>query len=129
MVSKHLRHVCIHRSIQFCILSTVPSGPPLNLTISVTPRTMLLFWSPPHAADRNGIITNYTVTCSLVNDIIQRTTTRETRLTVTGLEPFTNYTCSVSAATVVGSGPALVKSVVTGKGKTLQFILILMLQI
>ena len=77
---------------------------------------MSLFWSPPHAVDQNGIITNYTVTCSLVDDIIQHMTTSGTRLTVTGLEPFTNYTCSVSAATVVGSGPAVVRSVVTEKG-------------
>ena len=90
---------------------------------------MSLFWSPPLAADQNGTITNYTVTCSLVDDIIQHTTTSETKLTITGLEPFTNYTCSVSAATVVGSGQPVVKSVVTGKGKTFQFIFILVLQI
>ena len=97
------------------ILFSVPSGPPLNLTASVTPQTMSLVWSPPHVDDRNGIITSYAVNCSLA-DVIS--TTSETRLTVTGLEPFTNYTCSVSAATAVGSGPAVVKNVVTAEGKT-----------
>ena len=116
-----MNSVC-HRSVLFYIKFTVPSGPPLNLTISVTPRTMSLFWSPPLAADRNGIITSFTVNCSSADDIIQRTTTSETRLTVTGLEPFTNYTCSVSAATVVGSGPAVVKSVVSEKGIVLQIL-------
>ena len=100
------------------ILFSVPSGPSLNLTALVTQRTMSLVWSPPHVDDRNGIITSYTVMCSLADVIIHRSTTSETRLTVTGLEPFTNYTCSVSAATVVGSGPAVVKNVVTEKGMT-----------
>ena len=94
----------------------VPSGPPLNLTALVTQRTMSLVWSPPHVEDRNGIITSYTVMCSLADVIIHQSKPSETRLTVTGLEPFTNYTCSVSAATVVGSGPAVVKNVVTAKG-------------
>ena len=98
------------------ILFSVPSGPPLNLTALVTQRTMSQVWSPPHVDDQNGIITSYTVNCSLANVIIHHSTTSETRLTVTGLEPFTNYTCSVSAATIVGSGPAVVKNVVTAKG-------------
>ena len=95
---------------------SVPSGTPLNLSALVTQRTMSLVWSPPHVDDRSGIITSYTVMCSLAVVIIHRSTTSETRLTVTGLEPFTNYTCSVSAATVVGSGPAVVKNVITAKG-------------
>ena len=105
----------------FYSLITVPSGPPLNLTATVTPRTMSLVWSPPHVDDRNGIITSYTVICSLAGIVVHRSTTSETRLTVTGLEPFTNYTCSVSAATVVGSGPAVVKNVVTEKGEYFTF--------
>ena len=103
-----------HVLIQF----SVPSGPPLNLTTLVTQRTMSLIWSPPHVDDQNGIITSYTVMCSLVDGLVHRSTTSETRLTVTGLEPFTNYTCSVSAATVIGSGPAVVKNVITAEGKT-----------
>ena len=100
------------------ILFSVPSGPPLNLTALVTQRTVSLVWSPPHVDGRNGIITSYTVNCT-VNFVTNFTsTTSETRLTVTGREPFTNYTCSVSAATVVGSGPAVVKNVITAKGKS-----------
>ena len=82
---------------------------------------MSLVWSPPHVDDRNGIITSYTVMCSSVDALVHHSTTSETRLTVTGLEPFTNYTCSVSAATIVGSGPAIVKNVVTEKGNILKF--------
>ena len=89
----------------------------MNLTVSVTPRIMSLVWSPPHTDVRNGIITSYTVMCSLADATIHHSKTGMTRLTITGLEPFTNYTCSVSAATVVGSGPAVVKNVVTKKGK------------
>ena len=105
----------------FYSLITAPSGPPLNLTATVTPRTMSLVWSPPRVDDRNGIITSYTVICSLAGIVVHRSTTSETRLTVTGLEPFTNYTCSVRAVTVVGSGPAVVKNVVTEKGEYFTF--------
>ena len=33
----------------------------------------------------------------------------------TNLRPFTNYTCSVRAATIKGEGPAAVESVVTNE--------------
>ena len=105
----------------FYSLITVPSGPPLNLTATITPRTMSLVWSPPLDDHQNGIINSYTVMCSLASIVVHRSTTSEARLTVTGLEPFTNYTCSVSAATVVGSGPAVVKNVVTQKGEGFTF--------
>ena len=79
----------------------VPSGSPLNFIISVTSRTLTLSWSPPLPSQRNGVIISYLVTCNSKNS----TRTSSTSLTITGLQPFTNYTCTVSAATMVGDGP------------------------
>ena len=99
----------------------VPSGPPENVNFLTTTQSFIITWSPPSIADQNGPIVNYTVFCSLRDDVIyQRTAAaNNTNANITELEPFTNYTCSVSASTVVGTGPAAVRSVVTEKGKLL----------
>ena len=88
------------------LLFIVPSGLPQNFTNSVTSRTLTLSWSPPLLSQRNGVIISYLITCSSGGSIINGTRTSSTSLTITGLQPFTNYTCSVRAATTVGDGPA-----------------------
>ena len=92
------------------IFYIVPSGPPQNLVSSVTSRTLTLSWSPPLPSQRNGVIISYLITCSLGGNIINSTRTSSTSLTITRLQPFTSYTCSVSAATIVGDGPAATAS-------------------
>ena len=74
---------------------------------------LTLSWSPPLSSQRNGVIISYLITCSSGDIIINTTRTSSTSLTITGLQPFTNYTCSVSASTIVGEGPAAAKSIVT----------------
>ena len=73
-------------------------------------------WSPPSFSDPSGVISNYTVICLLNHDVINRTVTTFTKLTIVGLEKFTNYTCSVRAVTPFGTGRPIVKSIVTDKG-------------
>ena len=73
---------------------------------SATSRALNLSWSPPLPSQRNGVIISYLINCSLGGSIINSTRTSSTSLTITGLQPFTNYTCSVRAATIVGNGPA-----------------------
>ena len=92
-----------------------PSGPPQDFIISVTSRTLNLSWSPPLPSQQNGVIISYVLTCSSGGSIINSTRTSSTSLTITGLEPFTNYTCSVNASTVVGDGPAAVRIVETSE--------------
>ena len=84
----------------------VPNGLPQNSSVqSVTSRTLTLSWSPPLLSRRNGVIISYLITCSSGGSIINSTRTSSTSLTITGLQPFTNYTCSVRAATKLGDGP------------------------
>ena len=107
--------MCIYKQLflNYCI---APSGPPQDFIISVTsPRSINLAWSPPLPSQRNGVITSYFTNCSSGYTIINTTRTSSTSLTIAGLEPFTNYTCSVSAATVVGDGPAAIIQTMTAE--------------
>ena len=85
-------------------LYSAPSGPPINLIVKVTSRSITLSWSLPLLPQRNGVIINYLIDFivgSAVNSIRQPGTS----LNIPA-DPFTNYSCTVSAATVVGDGPA-----------------------
>ena len=97
------------------LIHEVPSGPPQSLVSSVTSRTLTLSWSPPLLSHRNGVIISYLITCSSGGSIINSTRTSSTSLTITGLQPFTNYTCSVRAATTVGDGPAMMQDNLTSE--------------
>ena len=74
---------------------------------------LTLSWSPPLPSRRNGVIISYRINCSSGDIIINTTRTSSTSLTITGLQPFTNYTCSVSASTIIGDGPAAVVNTTT----------------
>ncbi|KAK4315471.1 hypothetical protein Pmani_013386 [Petrolisthes manimaculis] len=79
-----------------------PGGPPLYVTVSGAPTndSMTIQWNPP--AVPNGIIINYEVTWSPDEG---KHNTSDTTYTLTGLQPCTNYTIEVRAATSKGSGP------------------------
>ena len=101
--------------ILLSITNSVPSGPPQSFRLVAMSHNITLSWSPPLPSQRNGVIISYLITCSSGGSIINSTRTSSTSLTITGLEPFTNYTCSVRATTVVGDGPAAVNTVETQK--------------
>ena len=101
-----------------CIHYTVPSSP-LNLYVSTvpgSPNQLSALWSLP--IPKNGIITAYTVYCNTsasqaypeqmigpnlatVRSVVNGTTLTAT---ITGLNPYTNYDCYVTANTSVGEG-------------------------
>ena len=84
----------------------VPAGPPLNFTFASTdPTVLILSWSLPKESLRNGVITGYEYMCADVHSGPQPTP--ELTATILGLTPFTSYNCSVKAATVNGTGPAI----------------------
>ena len=101
------------QTVTINVVLTVPSGPPQEFAISVTSHSITLSWSPPLPSQQNGVITSYVLNCSSGGNNVNRTRTSSTSLTITGLKPITNYTCSVSASTIVGDGPAAVRSVAT----------------
>ena len=63
-------------------------------------------WQPPTEEDKNGIITQYTVTVTeVLTGVVQSHTTGNTQLRVEALHPYYSYHCNVAAATVIGYGP------------------------
>ena len=101
------------------IVTTVPSSPlaPSVSTVPDSPNQLSASWSPP--IPKNGIIIAYTIYCNTsaslaypeqiigTNVPTARSVVNGTTLTVTfstGLIPYTQYDCYVTANTSVGEG-------------------------
>ena len=85
--------------------------PPRNLTVTTITSTSATFsWSPP--VKPNGEITKYQIQCLPDEDHIV-SDSQTTSATLSGLLPYTNYSCSITAHTSVGGGPAATTSVAT----------------
>ena len=107
--------MCMHGLtflFDYLLLFIDPSGPPQNIIFNAASHSITLFWSPPIVSQQNGVITRYFIACISKSGNIDRNT-NNTSLNITGLEPFTNYTCFLNAATVVGGGPVAVIQIMT----------------
>ena len=89
------------------LISTAPTAPPeLFQAVSIGARSAILSWELPIESGRNGNITSYSVACSdadinlIVNDEVS-----DTSFTVEGLQPYSQYNCTVTASTSAGEGP------------------------
>ena len=100
-------------------LTSVPTGPPLNLVIrSATSTSLTLSWESPSPVHQNGAIFNYTVTCvpgSGLPPLVSVFTTAGTH-TLNGLTPATSYACSVLATNLYGNSPPANVSALTEDG-------------
>ena len=84
-----------------------PSGPPTHFDVKAISSTSLnVSWSPPLPEHQNGVITNYTIIITDLDDeneidyvILNHS------LTVSSLDPHTAYGITVFAATSSGIGP------------------------
>ena len=96
-----------------------PSAPPESLVVREKgAHWAMVGWSIPPEAERNGIITIYTVQLTDTNrTFIQNETVavqdpsfgspQSLTHNVTSLKPYTNYTWTVAATTTAGAGPFL----------------------
>lgn len=88
----------------------VPSGFPQNLhSESSTATSVQLTWQMPLLAERNGIITKYTILYRDINVAYQPVelpvVPADTSMTLSGLKPDTTYDVKVRAHTSKGPGP------------------------
>ena len=91
------------------MLSAVPSGAPVSVMASaVDSRTLRISWSPPPPASRNGIITEYVLSLSVMETGAQsqhRATGSDSSLSISDLHPDYTYTYTLAATTALGMGP------------------------
>ncbi|XP_025053315.1 receptor-type tyrosine-protein phosphatase delta isoform X15 [Alligator sinensis] len=88
----------------------VPSGFPQNLhSESSTSTSVQLTWQPPILAERNGVITKYTLLYRDINvahhPVEFPIAPADTTMTLSGLKPDTTYDVKVRAHTSKGPGP------------------------
>ena len=91
-----------------CYNSTVPSSPPRNVMVtSVDPASLMVSWQQPPTADRNGPITGHVIQYTRVgsSDMMSVTVTSGTTRTISGLVAYVDYSVTVAAMTVNGTGP------------------------
>ena len=86
------------------LICLVPGGPPQNFSITGTSHTLNFSWFPPPSLQHNGVITDYNLTCT-VGGMINSNRVNDTSFVIR-VDPFTNYSCTVRAATTIGDGPA-----------------------
>ena len=107
-------------------IHTAPSGSPCGLRVSHRlPTTAKLSWTPVQEDKQNGVISGYTVL--VVGD--DSTSGQQeisvdkdaTSAEISNLNPFIEYTFSISAKTKAGSGPAATVSSRTPEAGEMQY--------
>ena len=91
-----------------CLNSTVPSSSPMNVMVtSVNPASLQIALQPPLEIDHNGPITGYIINYTRVGSDITMSVnvTSGTTHTISGLVAYVNYSLTVAAMTVNGTGP------------------------
>ena len=96
------------------LLSTAPSGAPITL-VTVTLNSATVQWGEVPCLQRNGEITDYTVTTNS-GEMEEGTASVDVdarQATISGLTPSTQYTVSVTAVNSAGTGPPTTLAVET----------------
>ena len=90
-----------------CYNSTVPRSPPQDVVVeSHDPTSLNVSWQPPPQRNCNeiiGYVINYTRVGS--HDTMSVNVTSGTTHTISGLVAYVNYSVTVAAMTVNGTGP------------------------
>ena len=98
-------------------LCTVPAGPPRQVMIIAENSTSItLCWIAP--ATTNGVITEYQLQCNSSDhgQVFNRTVKgSQTATTLSGLLPYTNYSCNITAHTSAGGGPSTTVNIATAQ--------------
>ena len=100
MIHHHVNKVII-------ITSTAPSSPPQNvMATGVDPASLRVTWQPPPLIDQNGPLNGYFISYHRTDDtqISGSMSAIGTESTISGLDPFVNYSIQVTARNDRGLG-------------------------
>jgi len=104
-----------------CYNSTVPSLPPQNVMItSFNPASLRVSWQPLPMIHHNGPLTGHVIQYTRVgsSDMMSVTVTSGTTYTISRLVALVNYSVSVAAMNVNGTGSFSIPVIqVSGDGK------------
>ena len=88
-----------------CYNSTVPSSPPQNVMVtSVNPASLMVSWQPPPMIDHNGMITSHVIQYTRGGTSNMTNVNSGTTHTISGLVAYVDYSVTVAARTVNGTG-------------------------
>ncbi len=90
------------------LVPTVPRNFALSM-VSGSPNTLSASWDIPEPT--NGIISNYTINCNSSDSVTVTGSILSANLS--SLDPFTTYSCTISASTGAGEGNASVPAIET----------------
>ena len=86
--------------------STAPSSPPQNVTVtSVNPASLMVSWDPPPMIDHNGPITYMIQYTRDASGDMMNVNSETTQYTISGLVAYVDYSVTVAAVNVNGTGP------------------------
>ena len=93
----------------------VPAGPPRHFFgIAINSTSINLLWSAP--ARSNGVITKYQLQCSGGGKVLNKSMmASQTTTALSGLLPYTNYSCNITAYTSAGGGPSAAVTTATAQ--------------
>ena len=91
-----------------------PDTLPTILSSTTTSTNITLTWGPPDHDKLNGLLVEYRVQCSgRTREYNQIVNSSQNTTTLSGLLPYTNYSCNITAHNSAGGGPAATTSVTT----------------
>ena len=89
-----------------CYYSTVPSSPPQNVMLtSVNPASLMVSWELPSTINYNGPISGHVIRYTRGGTSDMMNVNSGTTHTISGLVAFIDYSVTVAAITVNGTGP------------------------
>ena len=106
----YLRHLFV-----FFYIVSVPETPVANYFLSSQNSTsVIMIWTPP--VKPNGVIIEYQLQCFGGEQEYRWTVEgSQTTTTLSGLLPYTSYSCNITAHTSVGGGPAVNSAITTAE--------------
>ena len=112
-----------YSDLTILFIAEAPTGAPQNFSVvpgdhGPTSREVTFFWDLPLPSQRNGIITDHTISCSPDTETLPVTIAPlpgTEGLTVGDFQPFTEYSCTVIATNSQGSGPPAIDTIRTNE--------------